>query len=141
MPVISTCQAATHALRALEATTLALVNPPWFDEELDTLGASYFASEGFDIVHHAPAALLSAQAEITPARLFDWIKSVAGNADAVFVAGNGQRAVGVIDALEDELGIAVLTANQVLLWRSLQAINADVHIDRYGKLMRDVGIG
>lgn len=141
MPVISTCQAATHGLRALGATTLALVNPPWFDEELDTLGASYFASEGFDIVHHAPAALLSAQAEITPARLFDWIKSIAGDADAVFVAGNGQRAVGVIDALEKELGIAVLTANQVLLWRSLQAINADVQIDRYGKLMRDIGIG
>lgn len=141
MPVISTCQAATRALRALNARSIALVNPPWFDDELDSLGADYFAAEGFDVVHHAPAGLHSAQTSITPAELFDWVKSVARAADAVFIAGNGQRAVGVIDALEEALGIAVITANQVLLWRSLQAIDADVEFERYGQLLRNIGVG
>lgn len=140
MPVISTCQAAAAALRALDAAKLALVNPPWFDDELGEQGASYFAAEGFDVVHHAPTGLPSAQVQITPAGLFDWIKSVAVGADAVFVAGNGQRAVGVIDALEDELGMAVITANQVLLWRSLQAADADIAFDRYGRLLREIGV-
>jgi len=137
MPLVSTCLAATHALRALGARSLALVNPPWFDAELNDLGAEYFTDQGIDVLHHAPSGLPSSQADIVPGLLFDWITSVAGAADAVFVAGNGQRAVGIVDALETALGIPVLTANQVLLWESLHAVGSvgsAVVVSGYGRL-------
>lgn len=35
------------------------------------------------------------------------------NMEGVFIAGNGFRAIGVIAALEEDLGRPVLTANQV----------------------------
>lgn len=136
IPLISTCQAATNALLALGAGSLALINPPWFDDELDSQGADYFSAQGIDVVHHAPAGLPSNQTDIKPKLLFDWVRSVAPGSDAVFIAGNGQRAVGIIDALEAELGIPVLTANQVLLWQCLRTAKAEILIEDYGRVLQ-----
>ncbi|MFE3280098.1 maleate cis-trans isomerase [Nocardia sp. NPDC059239] len=134
IPIVTTCLAAENALRALDARTLALVNPPWFDDDLDTLGARYFRDLGFDVVHHAPAGLRSGQEFVTPDALHGWIVSIAKGADAVFVAGNGQRAVGVIDALEHDLGIPILTANQVLAWNALEVVGEGAPVTDYGAL-------
>ncbi|GLW91181.1 maleate cis-trans isomerase family protein [Actinokineospora globicatena] len=135
MPVTTTCLAAEQAIRALGVDRLALVNPPWFDEELSAAGAAYFTALGVDVVHHGACGLRSGQPHITPPALYDWIRSIAGGASAVFVAGNGMRAVGIISALEDRLGIPVLTANQVLLWHVMELTGTTVSRPGYGKLM------
>lgn len=135
MPVTTTCLAVERALRVLGVGTLALVNPPWFDEELDGAGAAYFSDLGVDVVHHAPCGLPSGQPHITPPALFDWVRRIAGGAAAVFVAGNGLRAVGVIGALEDLLGIPVLTANQVLLWHAMELTGTAAPRPGYGRLL------
>jgi maleate isomerase len=97
IPVVSTCASAVLALRAVGAQRLALVNPPWFDAELDALGARFFTSQGYDVVFHAPCALPSNQRSINPPELYDWVREHApSGADAVFIGGNGFRAVGVI---------------------------------------------
>jgi maleate isomerase len=46
-------------------------------------------------------------------------------AEAVFLGGNGFHAIGVISALEEELGVPVLTGNQVAFWYALR--QAGVH--------------
>jgi maleate isomerase len=142
IPLVSTCASAVLALRALGARRLALVNPPWFDGALDALGREYFAEQGFEVVHHAPCGLPSSQARITPQGLFSWIgdQVMPSRPDAVLIAGNGMRAVGVIDALEDAYGVPVLAANQVLLWRTLQLAKAPVRVGGYGRLFRVDGV-
>lgn len=135
MPVTTTCLAAEGALRVLDVDRLALVNPPWFDEELDAAGAAYFSHLGLEVIHHAPCALPSGQPHITPSALFDWVRHIAGGASGVFIAGNGLRAVGVISALEDLLDIPVLTANQVLLWQAMELTGTTVPRLGYGMLM------
>src|SRR3954462_1366875 len=101
IPVVATCAAAVDALKLLGAQRLALIHPPWFDAELDALGASYFEQQGFEVVHHAPSGLPSDQHRVVPAELRDWVRDhVPGEADGVFIGGNGFRAVGVIDSLE-----------------------------------------
>lgn len=134
MPVISTCLAAEQALRALGVDTLALINPPWFDDELDAAGGAYFADRGFEVVHHAACGLPSGQPHINPAALFDWVRRVAGAASGVFIAGNGLRAVGTIAALEEALGVPVLTANQVLLWKAMRLTGFTSSVPGYGSL-------
>ena len=131
IPVVPTCAAAALALRAVRAQRLALVDPPWFDPELNALGAQFFTSQGYDVVFHAPCGLPSNQRSINPPELYDWVREhTPDNADAVFVGGNGFRAVGVIDALEEDMTRPVLTANQVLLWRCLRV--AGVHLKPHG---------
>ncbi len=119
IPLLSGGRAAAEGLRSLGVHRLALIHPPWFDDALDELGARYFEAQGFEVVHHAPAAIPSDQSLITADAVFEHVRDVARDADGVFIAGNGFRAVGAIARLEHALGIPVLSANQALLWRAL----------------------
>ncbi|MFD3400224.1 hypothetical protein ACFWUU_06105 [Kribbella sp. NPDC058693] len=56
------------------------------------------------------------------------------NANAVFIGGNGFRAVGVIAALEEDLRVPVVTANSALLWGLLQAARSAARPSMYGRL-------
>lgn len=136
IPIVSTCLAAEQALAALDVKTMALVNPSWFDADIDGLGARYFTDAGFSVVHHAPCGLPSGQKYVTPQNMYDWVRSVIDKSrpDAVFVGGNGQRAVGVIAAIERDTGVAMLTANQVLLWNALRLSKIAVDVTGYGRL-------
>jgi maleate isomerase len=135
IPVVAPCAAAVDALRMLGVERLALFSPPWFDAELDELGAAYFADQGFEVVHHGPCGLPSDQSSIKPQELHDWVVGhVPEDAEGVFIGGNGFRAVGVIDSLERELGRPVLTANQVLFWSALRAAAAHRPVSGYGRL-------
>lgn len=143
IPLTGTTKAAIAGFAALGAKKIAVVDPPWFDEDLSAQGARYFTDQGFSVVHHAACGLPSSQKLITPEALSEWIRTtVAGHSpDAVLVAGNGIRAVGVVHALEQDLGFSVLTANQVLLWHALHlAGRGDVatEVTAYGRLFRTV---
>ena len=136
IPVVATCSAAVQALRALEVQRVALIDPPWFSADLNAAGRKYYESAGFDVVYSAPCLLPSGQTLIEPQALYSWaIEHVPDTAEAVVIGGNGFRAIGIIDALEQALGCPVLTANQVLLWAALKAVGADAAgVTRYGRV-------
>jgi maleate isomerase len=142
VPVAVTCASAVLALRALGIGRLALVEPPWFSPELSALGAAYFASQGLDVVHHAPAGLPSDQRAIHPGQVYEWVRTaIPTTAEAVFIGGNGFRAVGAIEALEEDLGVPVLTANQVLCWHLLRLAGTNAPVVGYGRLFdRPLGL-
>lgn len=139
IPLTGTTAAAVNGFTALGAQSVAIVNPPWFDDALSQLGADYFTQQGFKVVHHGPCGLPSDQKLITPEALSAWIRTTVAEyrPDAVLVAGNGIRAVGVINTLEQELDFSILTANQVLFWHALHLAGADDAARRivgYGRL-------
>ena len=71
----------------------------------------------------------------SPAEIYEWVRShVPSSAQAVFIGGNALRAIGVIAALEEDLGRPVLTANQVSLWYALRRADAEVRVDDYGQV-------
>lgn len=137
IPVVAACGAAVEGLRVLGARRVALVDPPWFDTELNGLGRRYYESAGFQVVYSAPCGLPSDQTKVTPADLHAWVSEhvTTADADAVVIGGNGFRAVGAIAALEEDLGRPVVTANQALLWAALRAADADpASTSDYGRL-------
>jgi maleate isomerase len=142
-PVVIPCVAAVKALRLCEVSRLALVSPPWFLEETDALGAKYFQAQGIEVVYHAPAelefgALPSGQVAIKPEQLYEWVRTrVPDKADAVYIGGNGFRAIGAIDSLEIALGRPVLTANQVALWQALEIVGIKNSVTKYGHLLEE----
>ena len=119
--------AVTVAFRALGIGRIALVNAPFFSDEADKKGATYFQDQGLEVVH---ASHLLPQEKVphpnlglaaSPAELYEWVRyHVPSSAEGVFIAGNGFRSIGVIAALEEDLGLAALTANQVALWYALR---------------------
>jgi maleate isomerase len=135
IPVAICSASAVLGLRAVGAHRIALVDPPWFSPELTALGVDYFSGQGFEIVHAAPAGLPSEQRAINPGQLFEWVRQhVPAEADAVFISGNGLRAVGVIQALEEDLRVPVLTTNQILLWHLLRLAGTQAPVVGYGRL-------
>jgi maleate isomerase len=135
IPVVATCASAVAGFRKLDTQRIALFDPPWFDTELDRLGAEYFSSQGLEVVAHGPCGLPSNQRSINPSELFAWVtKHTPDDADAVFIGGNGFRSVGIISALEKDLNRPVLTANSSLLWGLLQAAGTAARPTQYGEV-------
>lgn len=136
IPVVAASTATLAALGELGVRRVALVTPPWFDDELTALGRAFFEAAGHSVVDAAPAALESDQRAITPEGLYGWVREhTPDEAEAVVIAGNGLRAVGVIAALEQALARPVVTANQALVWAALRAAGADgTDVVGYGAL-------
>lgn len=135
IPVVATCASAVLALRVLEVERIALVDPPWFDAELNELGAAYFRSAGFDVASSTSAGLSRDPRRIEAAAVFEWTsRHVSHDAEAVFIGGNGFRAAGAIAPLEAAIGRPIITSNQVLLWNLLAHAGATFEVSGYGRL-------
>ena len=117
---------------------VALIHPPWFTEEVNAQGLIYFKSQGFEVVMSAPISPFRSFTEVAPAEVHEWTRrNVPSQAEAVFIAGNGLRAVGTIHALEEALRKPILTANQVLLWQALRLVGAPSKVTQYGRIFTE----
>ncbi|BBZ06959.1 hypothetical protein MDOR_11280 [Mycolicibacterium doricum] len=132
----TTGTAAVAASQALQLERIAVMAPSWFDDELCEAGTAYFADQGLDVISVTPCGPEGGPQAITPAKMAGAIRGLVERtrARAVFVAGNGQRAVGAINQAERKLGVTVLTANQVLVWSCLQGSVIRGRIAGYGRL-------
>jgi maleate cis-trans isomerase len=82
------------------------------------------------------------QAEVNPAEIYECVhKHVPSNMEGVFIGGNVFRAIGVIAALEEDLGRPVLTGNQVAFWCALRLAGAGAEVDDYGQAFRKIRSG
>jgi maleate isomerase len=148
IPVLLTGSAAVAAFRALRAQRIALIHPPWFADDENQLGVAYFRNQGFDVVYASqmelrglpiakPADPLRKFTELYPPELYEFArKHVPAGAEAVFFGGNGFRAIGVIAALEEELGVPVLTGNQVAFWYALREAGVHAAVTGYGRVFK-----
>ncbi len=136
IPVIFTCSAAVEALRILGARRVALFHPPWFAEDINHKGMEYFRTLGMEVVFCERMMPTRTFTEVPPAEVYEWVRTKAPRqAEAVFIGGNGLRAIGVIHALEETLHKPVLTANQVLFWEALRMLGVTSKLTEYGLLL------
>jgi maleate isomerase len=146
IPVLLTGAAAVAAFRALGVRRIALIHPPWFADEEQQLGITYFQNQGFDVVYANQMRLRGLElarstdplrkfTELYPAELYAFARTeVPATAEAIFFGGNGFRAIGMIAALEEELGRPVLTGNQVAFWYALRQAGVHAPVDGYGRV-------
>jgi maleate isomerase len=122
VPVVTSGLAATQALKTFDVHRVALVHPPWFDEDITDLGARYFRDQEIDVVTLTATPLPKHPDRVRPKQVIDYVSHHAdASTEAVFIAGNGFRAAHTIEELERRTGQLVLEANQVLLWSILAA--------------------
>lgn len=70
-PVVSASAAAVHALRRCGAERVTVAHPPWFDDEMDALGAAYFARAGLKARVVTVTGVPRDPASVTPGDLAD----------------------------------------------------------------------
>ncbi|MCC6716340.1 MAG: hypothetical protein IT555_00490 [Acetobacteraceae bacterium] len=139
------------ALAAVAVRRPFLVLPPWFNDATVAAGLAYYAAQGLTPAGHLrydpgpgwrdlppgelyPRGMGTAQ-QIEP--LHAQIRAACpADADGVLIAGTGFRCVGIIDALEQDLGRPVVTANQASLWHCLRRAGVRAEVTGYGRLLR-----
>jgi maleate isomerase len=132
----TTGTAATSAIRQFSLDRIAIMAPSWFDEQLCQDGEAYFAQQGIDVISATPSGPVGRPLSITAEATAKAVSKLIDNTGArtVFIAGNGQRAIGAIDYMERSMDITVLTANQVLLWASLRGTDLQGKVTGYGRI-------
>ncbi|WP_238335624.1 maleate cis-trans isomerase family protein [Serinicoccus kebangsaanensis] len=118
---VTTSGAAVAALRALGVRRVAVVTP--YDESVtDSLGR-FLAQAGLEVVGTGHLGLVGEIWTVPEAVTADLVRrTVRAGAEAVFISCTNLRTYDILAPLEAELGIPVLSANQVTLWQALGAV-------------------
>ena len=135
--IASANSALKDALNAIGAKRLALVTP--YPETLNALLPQFFAAGGFDVrsVGSIPVLDVSEVRWLSPDRVYRIARSLDLNgADAVCLLATDMQTFPIVEALERDLGVPVITSNQALLWASMRALGIDVSVQTLGGLLR-----
>lgn len=128
--------AALAALRALDVQRLGLVTP--YVESIATPVRDAFVQAGFAVGETLTFGekVEARVARIAPASIKAAARAAAKGAQAVFLSCTNLRTLDIIDDLEAELGLPVISSNQVLAWHMAEATAAPHASDAPGRLFK-----
>jgi maleate isomerase len=136
--VCSANSALRDALLALGARRIGLVTS--YPDSINALASDFFAAGGFKV-----AGLVGSPVEdvgdvrwVSPNRVYRRAREANfTDVDAVCLLATDVQTFPIIEPLERDLGVPVLTSNQALLWASLRAIGIDEPISGLGRLLAE----
>lgn len=132
----SPASAAILALKRLNASRIALLTPYGMETHREFL--KFFAGIGFDIVANGTFPYSSDHeiCELSSESIFAAGKRLtADRPDALFISCCATPVVPLIEDLEKDLGIPVVTSSQAMAWDALQLAGCYEPIQGFGRLM------
>lgn len=128
--------AALAGLRALGVTRIGLVTP--YVASVATPVRDTFGTAGVTVTDAVSFGeeIGARVARIDPASIMTAAKAVAAGAEAIFLSCTNLRTLDIIAPLELELGLPVLSSNQVLAWHMARTTDAPLAMDAPGCLCR-----
>lgn len=139
IPVTSAVPSVTAALHVLSVTRVMLVTPfttdmnAHIEKHLINLGFSVFPGPPYEKTRKPGAGV-----EITPDELFQRVEaSYRKNptTQAIYFQGATLDPLPIIQKLEDNLGVPVVSSNTAMIWNILSKLGASFSIKGYGKLL------
>jgi maleate isomerase len=117
---VTTSGAVIWAAHALGVKKMAVVTP--YDEAVGAKLRAYLNEAGLEVTAHNDMGLTGRIWTVPYEITADLARRIAqGGGDAVFLSCTNLRTYDLIASLEQELGVPVLTANQVTMWAVLAA--------------------
>lgn len=135
-PALATADGILEALRLLETRRVLLVTPylqPVHEREIGYLEAQRVAVVGGS---YLGVNTNIEMARIPPAAIADQVRKAAKGVDAdlCFISCTAIRSAGLIADLEAELGMPVITSNQVMAWHALKSLKVSARVPGFGRL-------
>jgi len=127
--------ASVEALKRLQVKKVAVGAP--YEDELCTRLRRFLQDYRFSVVNLMGLGLTGSEiCEQPPSVAYDLARKVdRPEADGVFISCTGFRTAEVLQALEDDLGKPVVSANQALMWRSTRLSGVKSPVVGYGRLL------
>ena len=135
IPWTNPIAATRAALAALGARNISVLTP--YIESVNAELARRFGELGLAVLNIGGFDMEddTEMSEIPRAAILEGALQVAHpDADALFISCTALRAASIIDELERQLGIPVVTSNQVLVWHCLALLNNQSRVSGYGAL-------
>jgi maleate isomerase len=137
VPVTSSVTAQINALRRLEARKVALVHP--FSDSAG-FDPDYVRHYGFELCGIKGAGKqvgdLARISSDVPRQLARALYQDHPEADTLYFPAPHWGIIDIIDPLEKEFGVNVVTAIQAIVWESLRRCGLQDQIEGYGRLLR-----
>lgn len=142
VPVTTSLNSQMAGLKAVGAKKVAVVHPFADDDQ----GPTYLFPErlkraGFEYVGHAgagyPAAELGGIPVGTALELGRKVMREHPEADTILVSCPHWPVNTQIDAMEDELGVDVVSSSSSIIWNALRMSGVDDRIEGFGRLLRE----
>lgn len=136
-PAMATSQSLVNALRALDARRLVMLSP--YRDDVNERERDYFRGHGFEVLSCKGRGCLTAPGmmAIGPEEWLGMARAEAAHgADALVLSCTTTRAVEAVQAIEDSLGIPVVTSNTAVAWSCQQALGCIRPINGFGALLR-----
>ncbi|SPB18571.1 Asp/Glu racemase [Caballeronia novacaledonica] len=135
---VTTIEAVLAALETVNATRIGLLTP-YRDEVVDA-EIAFFAERGIDVMTHANQPTLTPfdQAMIDPDIWLRMASRLERGFDALLISCAGIRTSGIIERLERECRVPVVTSNVALLWYCLRRLDVRGRSAGFGSLLCQV---
>ena len=137
-PVVVTARAVVEALKALGARHVAVATP--YIDELNVLEKRFLEANGLNVIDIRGLGIKDNRAigRLKPDQVYKLAKSLkTSSADALFLSCTNMPTLDVIDALEKDLGIPVVSSNTASLWAALRSMRVKLKLSEGGTLLKE----
>ncbi len=135
---ITTSTAVIDALKELELRKIVLATP--YIEEINKKEVKFLEDNGIKVLKYKGLGILK-NTEIgaqTPDVAYRLAKEVyVSEADGVFISCTNFRTIEILDVLEQDLGVPVISSNQATMWKTLKTLGIREKYESFGTLLRD----
>jgi maleate isomerase len=126
---------AVAALRHLGVKRVAFGAP--YAAAVTERGKAHLETYGFTVVNHMSLPGVTNIYEETPERAYQLARMVdRGDADAVFISGNGMPTIAALETAECDLGKPVVSAASATMWHALRSAGVKAAVPDAGRLLR-----
>ena len=138
VPATTATQSILEALRVLGVTRVAAASP--YTEAIDQAEHAFFEAAGLDVLSSACLGIKDGF-ELAAPTLRDIhelaLRAWKPGAEALLITCLNLWSQGIIERLESELGVPVVTSTQATFWRLLRIAGIADRIPRYGRLLAE----
>ena len=137
IPCTTTATAAYEAMVHLGWKKVVIATP--YIEDLNRLFRVFYTQSGFEVLTVKGLGLVSSfdLASVPPSKTYQLAREAfIPGADGIFIACTTFRSIDIIDQLEQDCGVSVITANQTTAWQLLRMIGCNESVSGFGSLLR-----
>lgn len=143
LPTTTNQTAGIDALRSLGVGRVILLNPNTSD--LLEMQVAFFEQAGVQVVAARSMNIADNRDidRVDESTSYQFIKEAvtqAASANGLYLSGPCWRTLDLIEPIEQETGLPVVTALQAMVWASLGMVGVSEPIGGYGRLMRSIGM-